>query len=227
MASQKSNIESYFSHRIQKLQNDQRDVLGEREVKTLTTVLGLDDDQNALSGMRVVDLGCGDQHLRLPFEKRGASYRGIDINDCNLEIETFPLEDEAYDIAVSMAVIEHLRDPGHFLHEIRRILKPAGVLWMDTPDIEACGANFWNDPTHVHPYTRASLRTLLEMHGFGNVLVTPNYRCKPRHYYDGSRFSFFRARHLMPLSGTSELLLPNFFKGGCTGLFALCKNNSD
>ena len=221
MAPQKSNIESYFSHRIQKLQNDQRDVLGEREVKTLTTVLGLDDDQNALSGMRVVDLGCGDQHLRLPFEKRGASYRGIDINDCNLEIETFPLEDEAYDITVSMAVIEHLRDPGHFLREIKRILKPGGALWMDTPDIEACGVKFWNDPTHVHPYTRASLRTLLEMHGFRNVLVTPNYRCKPKNYYGDSNFAFFRARYLMPFAGTSTMPVPPLIKGRCTGLFVL------
>jgi SAM-dependent methyltransferase len=221
MASQNSNIESYFSHRIQKLQNDQRDVLGEREVKTLTTVLGLDDDQNPLSGMRVVDLGCGDQHLRLPFEKRGASYRGIDINECNLEIDTFPLEDEAYDIAVSMAVIEHLRDPGHFLREIKRILKPGGALWMDTPDIEACGAKFWNDPTHVHPYTRVSLRTLLEMHGFRDVLVTPNYRCKPKNYYGDSNFDFFRARYLMPFAGTSPMPVPRFIKGHCTGLFVL------
>jgi len=93
---------------------------------------------------------------------------------------------------------------------------------MDTPDIEACGSKFWNDPTHVHPYTRASLRTLLEMNGFKDVLVTPNYRCKKRSMYAGTDWSFFQARYLMPFSGTTKIPVPSFLKGGCTGLFALC-----
>ena len=216
-----SNKENYFSHRLKNIERDGRELLGEREVQTLMTVLGLEAGQSALSGKQVVDLGCGDQHLKNPFEKQGANYRGIDIDECNLEVEAFPLEDETYDIAVSMAVIEHLRDPGHFLSEIKRVLKPGGALWMDTPDIEACGAKFWNDPTHVHPYTRSSFRMLLEMNGFKDVLVTPNYRCKPSSYYANSGFNFFRARYLMPFSGVSRLPVPTFLKGGCTGLFAL------
>jgi len=216
-----SNKRNYFSYRLKNIERDGREVLGEREVRTLMTVLGLGEGQSALSGKKVVDLGCGDQHLKKPFERQGATYRGIDIHECNLEVEIFPLQDESCDIAVSMAVIEHLRDPGHFFSEIKRILKPGGVLWMDTPDIEACGAKFWNDPTHVHPYTRSSFRMLLEMNGFENVLVTPNYRCKPKSYYTSSSFSFFRARNLMPFSGTSKLPVPSFLKGGCTGLFAL------
>jgi len=109
-----SNKENYFSHRLKNIERDGRELLGEREVQTLMTVLGLEAGQSALSGKQVVDLGCGDQHLKKPFEKQGANYRGIDIDECNLEVEAFPLEDETYDIAVSMAVIEHLRDPGHF-----------------------------------------------------------------------------------------------------------------
>jgi len=97
---------------------------------------------------------------------------------------------------------------------------------MDTPDIEACGSKFWNDPTHVHPYTRASLRTLLEMNGFKDVLVTPNYRCKNKKMYSGTTFTFFRARHLMPFRGTSSLPIPSFIKGGCSGLFGLGKKPS-
>ena len=218
---QSSNKENYFFHRLENIERAGRMYLGEREVQTLITVLGLTDGQVALSGKQVVDLGCGDQHLKEPFEKQGANYRGIDIDDCNLEVEAFPFQDESCDIAVSMAVIEHLRDPGHFLSEIRRILRPGAVLWMDTPDIEACGAKFWHDPTHVHPYTRASFRMVLEMNGFEDVLVTPNYRCKPKNYYIESDFNFFRARHLMPFSGISNLWVPFFLKGGCTGMFAL------
>lgn len=203
-----------------------RSVLGEREVRTLLTVLDLEDGPESLSGKSIVDLGCGDQHLRKSIESRGARYRGIDINDCNLEVDPFPICNETVDIVVSMAVLEHLRDPGHFLAEIKRVLKHGGGLWMDTPDIEACGNKFWNDPTHVHPYTRASLRTLLTMSGFEDVLVTPNYRCKKRSMYADTGLAFFQARYLMPFSGTSKMPVPSFLKGGCTGLFALCRKSA-
>jgi 2-polyprenyl-3-methyl-5-hydroxy-6-metoxy-1,4-benzoquinol methylase len=219
------NKTRYFSHRLDMIRYDERDALGDREVITLMTVLDWADGQTSLSGVNVADLGCGDKYLKAPFEIRGASYRGVDIEECNLETETIPLDEESQDIVMSLSVIEHLHDPGHFLSEIKRILKPGGALWMCTPDIEACGANFWNDPTHVHPYTRSSLKTLLDMHGFVDVLVTPNYRCKPKSYYSGSDFSFFRARRLMPFSGTSKSLVPGFLKGGCTGLFSLCRKS--
>ena len=127
-----SNKENYFSHRLKNIERDGREILGEREVQTLMTVLGLRDGQLALSGKQVVDLGCGDRHLKKPFEKQGASYYGIDIDECNLEVETFPIEDESTDIAVCLALIEHLTDPGHFLAKTKRVLKPGVFLWMLT-----------------------------------------------------------------------------------------------
>lgn len=213
---------NYFTHRARALEDDSsRSILGEREVKTLLTVLEIQDGPKSLNGKFIADLGCGDQHLRAAFQSRGASYQGIDINDCDIETDSLPIPSETVDIVAAMAVIEHLRDPGHFLAEIKRVLKHGGALWMDTPDIEACGNKFWNDPTHVHPYTRASLRTLLEMSGFEDVLVTPNYRCKNRSMYADTGLSFFKARYLMPFSGTSRIPVPSALKGGCTGLFGL------
>lgn len=216
---------NYFNHRIRALKSESsRRVLGEREVKTLLTVLNIEDGLKSLNRKSIADLGCGDQHLREAFESRGACYQGIDIIDCNLETDQCPIRSNSVDIMVALAVIEHLRDPGHFLAEIKRILRHGGALWMDTPDIEACGNKFWRDPTHVHPYTRASIRTLLEMSGYRHVLVAPNYRCKKRALYRDSSFCFFRARYLMPLRGTSKLWVPDFLKGRCSGLFCLAIN---
>ena len=222
-----ANKKGYFNSRNAALasRND-RQALGEREVRTLLAMHRADSNLNFLSGKSVADLGCGDRYIRKAFEDRGASYRGIDIDECNLEVERLPLEDQTTDIVVCLALIEHLADPGHFLAETKRILKSGGLLWMSTPDIEACGAKFWNDPTHVHPYTRSSFQMLLEMNGFRDVLVTPNYRCKPKSYYRDSGFNFFRARHLMPFSGTTNVPVPSFLKGGCTGLFALGRKST-
>jgi len=219
-----ANKQGYFNSRNAALRAyNGREMLGEREVRTLLTMLRVDSNPNYLTGKSVCDLGCGDQYVRKAFEDLGAFYRGVDIGECNLETDMFPVEDESTDIAVCLALIEHLIDPGHFLTETKRILKPGGLLWISTPDIEACGAKFWNDPTHAHPYTRGSLRMLLCMNGFSDVLVTPNYRCKPSDLYRDTNFNFFRARYLMPFAGTSRLPVPAFFKGHCTGLFALAR----
>jgi 2-polyprenyl-3-methyl-5-hydroxy-6-metoxy-1,4-benzoquinol methylase len=218
------NKQNYFKHRNKTLSvRVDRNKLGEREVTTLLTILNVNADGGFLKGKVVIDLGCGDQYIKEAFERRSAVYRGVDIEECNLEVQSFPVEDRSQDIAVCLALIEHLQDPGHFLAETLRILKPGGLLWLSTPDIQACGSKFWDDPTHVHPYTRASLKTLLRINGFTDVLVTPNYRCKPSNHYRDTNFNFFRARHLMPFAGITQMPVPNGLKGYCTGLFALAK----
>ena len=219
-----NNKQTYFKHRNQALSlRDNRQLLGDREVKTLQAMLQSLGKEGCIDGKAVVDLGCGDQYIKKAIEGRGATYRGIDIEECNLETQAFPIASDSQDIVVCLALIEHMHDPGHFLSETLRVLNTGGLLWLSTPDIEACGSKFWNDPTHVHPYTRESMRTLLRMNGFAEVLVTPNYRCKPIDFYRDNDFNFFRARHLMPFAGTNRFPVPEWFKGYCTGLFALAK----
>ena len=212
----------YFQHRLLGLGlvND-REELGEREVQTLVTMMAGRDSGFSLENKCVVDLGCGDRYLEKALRERGGSYYGVDINQCDLECEAIPLGEDSQDIAVCLALIEHLRDASHFLSEVIRVLRPGGVIWLSTPNIEVCKEKFWRDPTHVHPYTRESLRALLEMMSFEEVLITPNYRCKPRHFYKETEFNFLRSHYLMPFSGRSRLPIPSILKGGCTGIFAL------
>ena len=215
---------NYYKHRNAELSlREDRANLGEREIITMTTMLRTIEDRTSLEQRMIIDLGCGDQYIKNAIEKRGGDYKGLDINECNLEINPFPVENESQDITISLAVIEHLQDPSHFLAETFRVLKEGGILWMSTPDIKAIGAKFWDDPTHVHPYTRISLKKLLEINGFTNISITPNYRCKPLSMYKDRRLNFFRARYLMPFNGTTKLKVPDCLKGHCTGLFALAQ----
>jgi len=223
--------ENYFKHRTSALASScDRLMRGEREVRTFITLISslvrspLFKTEPLLKGKAVVDLGAGDRFLEQPLINCGAIYRPIDIQECNLESESIPIESNSCDAAVSLAVIEHLRDPAHFLQEVKRVLRPGGVLWLSTPNIHACGHDFWNDPTHVHPYTRKSLKSVLDLSGFSHVKVVPNYRCKPPRMYSESSVFFFMGKHLLPFTGQSSKLIPDFLKGKCLGMFAICTN---
>jgi SAM-dependent methyltransferase len=69
-------------------------------------------------------------------------------------------------------VIEHLPDLDAELDKLARLLSPGGVIWIATPDAGSrvarmLGPRWWSViPTHVHLFTRRSLRALLERHGF-------------------------------------------------------------
>lgn len=165
--------------------------MGEREIITLLTVLDVEDGPTSLANKAVADLGSGDQNLKASIESRGATYVGIYMDQCNLETDNIPLEDNSVDITIGLELIYHPYHPSQFLAEVKRILIKGGSLWIDTPDVSAFGSEFWNDPTHVHPSTRKSLRFLLEMSDFEVVRVSPNYRCKKKNFYDETNFNFF------------------------------------
>jgi SAM-dependent methyltransferase len=51
-----------------------------------------------------------------------------------LEKAPLPFADGSFEGVVSLQVIEHLADPGRYLAEISRVLKPGGVVIVATPD---------------------------------------------------------------------------------------------
>ena len=59
----------------------------------------------------------------------------------NLEESQFPYDDATFDVVLFCEIIEHLlMDPVHTLREIRRVLKPGGLLVVTTPNV----ARMWN-----------------------------------------------------------------------------------
>lgn len=49
--------------------------------------------------------------------------------------DNVPLTDDSIDGAIMGDLIEHLLDPEQFLNEVRRILKPGGILSLSTPNV--------------------------------------------------------------------------------------------
>lgn len=100
----------------------------------------------------------------------------------NIETEKFPFKDGEFDVVLFCEIIEHLLiDPVAVIQEIKRVLKPNGVLILTTPNVSRlenvskmiAGANIY-DPysgygyygRHNREYNKHELYLLLNYMGF-------------------------------------------------------------
>ena len=139
-----------------------------------------------------MDLGTADGTF-VEVAKKLCRSLGLDINEINLESDKIDLENETCDIITANSLIEHIKNPENLMKESKRLLKKNGILILVTPDWSQNFTNFYDDPTHVKPYTKKSLAFLLESFGFKNIKVVPWLVCKPVWMWKVP-FSFLLAR---------------------------------
>jgi O-antigen biosynthesis protein len=56
------------------------------------------------------------------------------------DAHALPVDSASFDVVVSFETLEHLRDQAQFLREVRRVLRPQGVLIVSTPDRDVYSA---------------------------------------------------------------------------------------
>lgn len=143
------------------------------------------------AGGSVIDIGCGGGRLcqlAAPFAQR---VLGIDYDPRNIAIATsentqphveFRLGDvnavlpgERFDLALLVAVLEHIEDVDHLLGQIHRV---SSRLVVEVPDFDAdplnlvrrdLGCVWYTDGDHVREYTQPVLRQHLERNGWTPV----------------------------------------------------------
>lgn len=213
----------YFKKRLEKLADNDHEILAARELKTLRILERLSGAHFLLEGASVADIGSGDQFLKPEFEALGMRYNGYDIEDLDIEHDTLPLEDNSQDLIISFALLEHLRHPENMFTESMRCLKKGGSLLINTPNWKYSSDIFFDDYTHVKPYTPQSLRAILLDFGFGDIHDYPNLRCKGDWSYT-NKYRYFWA-NLRPFSGAPgfSALIPGLLKGKAKGMFTLAK----
>jgi len=142
-------------------------------------------------GKRVLDLGCRSGALTRHFLE-GNSVVGLDVDANALEKaavlgiepvqgnveEPLPFDDGSFDAVIAGELLEHLQFPDALVAEIRRVLRPGGVLAGSVPNAFRVQSRLRflrgkppeDDPTHLRMFSPAVLGELLA--GFERVQLT-------------------------------------------------------
>ena len=105
-----------------------------------------------IQGKTVLDIACGEGYGSYLMKKWGAkTVQGVDIDQATIDkatdmfreeglqylchtAEELPFNDYSFDVIVSFETIEHLDSADKFLHEIKRVLKPGGIVLLSCPN---------------------------------------------------------------------------------------------
>lgn len=172
------------------------------------------------AGLRLLDVGSGSGHFVRCCNENGLTATGVDIADgVDFESDALPHANDSQDVVTAVSVIEHLRTPAKLLTEVERVLKPGGAFIVVTPNWKYSMRDFFDDPTHVHPYSPASLRQLLGMYSYERIEIAPWIVRKPAWMWQlKHRYAF--AYWCLPFRGDAPAAVPGFLKGRSASLLA-------
>ncbi len=138
-------------------------------------------------GALVLDVGCGTGGFIELMERSNPSIHtlGIDLGQPPEYLakgeflrglaDQLPFPDNSFDLVTCAHVLEHVYDPERCVREFLRVCRPGGNIYIETPSPRSAWmpflATFWDDPTHVRPYSQVGLRRILEVAG-GEQLVS-------------------------------------------------------
>lgn len=141
-------------------------------------------------GQLYLDFGCGDgvalrQNLVVRSDLKCFA---IDVKDFSGELpnkhvsfsiyngEKIPHQDNYFDIITVNHVLEHIQNPEKILTELKRVIKNKGRIYIEVPNKRslwgkphgkfAGSVHFFDDPTHLRPYSQIELTELCRQSGF-------------------------------------------------------------
>lgn len=140
------------------------------------------------AGKVVLDIACGEGYGSAVLAKKAVKVIGVDISvetvkhaqkryqKENLEYMVgscadIPLPDASVDMVVSFETIEHHEQHEQMMQEIKRVLRPTGVLLISSPDkyhYSASAGSDYSNPYHIKELYQHEFKQLLENY-FKNI----------------------------------------------------------
>ncbi len=97
-----------------------------------------------------LDVGCDDGHHQRLIEKKGWRWVGCDIIKQRqrgyiiADALYLPLKSDSIDAVFSNCVLEHMKDPFVAMHEVARVLKPSGRIYMSVAFMEPFHGSYFH-----------------------------------------------------------------------------------
>lgn len=152
---------------------------------------------------RILDVGCGNVMHTIKAARCCAAAAGVDRSEESLGVglrargaqgasnlrlvrgdveEGLPFLSRRFDKVLCLDLLEHVHKRDELLAEIRRMLRPGGVLLLAVPNrgtswkrrLERAGLFFYSDPDHKVEYTLEELEVELARSGFQILQVHPS-----------------------------------------------------
>lgn len=163
-------------------------------------------------GKTVLDAACGEGYGSDMLAAVAARVTGVDISGDavahatsqyggreNLQFiqggcEELPLPDDSVDVAVSLETIEHIGAQEAFVAELRRVLKPGGLLVMSSPNKQQyTDARGYHNEFHVREMYRDEFEQLLQtdfphIHWLGQKLLFQSVIWPERSGFDDTEY---------------------------------------
>jgi len=145
-----------------------------------------------VSRPRMLDIGCSIGATVEMAQQIGWDAEGVDVSEtavakcrsrglrCHrMDGIRLPFDDESFDVVTSWHVIEHVENVQQTLNEWYRVVRPGGVMVLETPDAGylkarlkgAAYQKFWA-PEHIYTFRKHNLQPFLERAGF-EILPNP------------------------------------------------------
>lgn len=127
---------------------------------------------------RLIDIGCGTKPYEAMLSPYVRDHVGVDLPDGihgSESVDLFgsayeiPADDESFDSAICLSVLEHLEEPAAALTECKRILRPGGVAVYSVPFIW----HIHEAPRDFFRFSRYGIDHLFSKAGFVDVEITP------------------------------------------------------
>jgi len=195
----KSTIQQLYQDEYFQLGKDKKKILGYRDYKKqerflipyFRKKLGLIDKLMGGKKGKLLDIGCALGHFLELAKKESWEVTGLDISDYSIRevrkkgimavkgpLVQARLKSSSFGVVTLFQTLEHDYDPLGLLDEIKRILKPGGLLVLTVPDQKNILARIlgkkwhgWQTEGHLIWFDSQNLEFALKKAGFSKIKV--------------------------------------------------------
>jgi SAM-dependent methyltransferase len=140
-------------------------------------------------------LGVDASEAAIDYARR--RYAGTRVGFARMDLAALDLPDRSFDVVCCFETLEHVEDPEHVLGELRRVLRPDGILFVSTPHADRTTTSPDN-PFHRIEFSRDDLEALLHRY-FADIVLYGQRREQTARHRLARRLDLLGLRRRLPL----------------------------